>query len=66
MVFFILFLGFCEGGKGVICELYYLEKGILNGNEICDIVEYFCFVLWKDNVNERNEIFYIVLKKGCF
>nr|XP_058972784.1 bone morphogenetic protein receptor type-2-like [Pocillopora verrucosa]XP_058972785.1 bone morphogenetic protein receptor type-2-like [Pocillopora verrucosa] len=58
--------GSCEGGKGVTCESYHPEKGILNGNETCDTAEYSCFVLWKDNVNERNETFYIVLKKGCF
>lgn len=66
LALFILFPGSCEGGKGVTCESYHPEKGILNGNETCDTAEYSCFVLWKDNVNERNETFYIVLKKGCF
>ena len=50
-----------------MCDSYHTNKGILNGTEKCKKNDdYTCFVLWRDEVNERNETSQVVLKKGCF
>lgn len=47
----------------MLCDSYHTEEGIFNGTETCDDS---CFVLWREETNERNETFQIVIKKGCF
>ena len=49
-----------------MCDSYHTHTGILNGTEKCKTKGDRCFVLWREEVNERNETFSIVLKKGCF
>lgn len=50
----------------LLCDAYHTEKGILNGTEKCTKTSETCFVLWREEVNERNETVQIVIKKGCF
>ena len=49
-----------------MCDSYHTDIGILNGTEKCEKSDGSCFVLWRNEVNERNETVPIVLKKGCF
>lgn len=58
--------GSCQEDSNLLCDSYHTDRGILNGTEKCKNSDETCFVLWRDEVNERNETVQIVLKKGCF
>ncbi|XP_078356124.1 bone morphogenetic protein receptor type-2-like, partial [Oculina patagonica] len=58
--------GSCQGGKELLCDSYHTDVGIFNGTETCKSSDESCFVLWREETNERNETFQTVIKKGCF
>lgn len=67
LAYFILFFSVsCQGGAGLLCDSYHTDEGILNGTETCKNVDDSCFVLWREETNERNVTFQTVIKKGCF
>lgn len=68
IIYYCVFLalsGCCEGGKGLICDSYWADKGTVNRTETCENVDDHCFVLWGQEII-NNKTLLVVIRKGCF
>lgn len=48
------------------CDYYNYAVGIKNDTETCKSDDAYCYVVWGEEQNERNETLHTVVMKGCF